>query len=84
MIKASVICVEDLGEGLEAVLGNALHVALQDVVEVRPGRLERGLHLRQDQLGLALKRRIGCDLPGLRVKRRHARDEHHVPRPGDP
>src|SRR3984957_3646432 len=64
----------DLVEGLEAVLGDAQHVALQDVVEVRSGRLERGLHLRQDQLGLALKQRTGCEFPGLRVERRHPRD----------
>src|SRR6185437_14814397 len=45
----------DLVEGLEALGGYAEHVALQHVIEVRPRRLQRCLHLFEDALGLALE-----------------------------
>src|SRR5258708_25742709 len=48
------------------------------MVEVRPGGLQRLLHLLQDQLNLALERGVDEDLAGLRIEGRHARDEHHV------
>src|SRR6202047_396415 len=48
----------DLVEGLEALGGYAEHVALQHVIEVRPRRLQRCLHLFEDALGLPLGRRV--------------------------
>ena len=48
----------DLVEGLEALGGYAEHVALQHVIEVRPRRLQRCLHLFEDALGLAFERRM--------------------------
>ena len=62
----------DLVEGLEALGGYAEHVALQHVIEVRPRRLQRGLHLFEDALGLALERRMLQELAGVRVEGRHA------------
>src|SRR6202035_845830 len=54
------------------------HIALQHMFEVRPGGLQRLLHLLKDQLNLALERGVDEDLAGLRIEGRHARDEHHV------
>src|SRR6202035_6063803 len=72
----------DLVESLEAVGRDAHHVAIQHMVEVRAGGLERVLHLGEDELDLAFERRIREDFPGVGVEGRHARDEHHVAGPG--
>jgi Domain of unknown function (DUF222) len=72
----------DLVESLEAVGRDAHHVALQHMVEVRAGGLERLLHLGEDELDLVFERRVREDFPGVGVERRHARDEHHVAGPG--
>jgi hypothetical protein len=50
------------------------------VVEVGAGRLERRLHLLEDKLGLSLEGRMGGDFARLRIERRHAGYEHHLPR----
>src|SRR6202047_3234206 len=71
-----------LVEGLEALGGYAEHVALQHVIEVRPRRLQRCLHLFEDALGLALERGMLQEFAGVRVEGRHAGHEHHVPSSG--
>src|SRR5580704_10248171 len=72
------VALVDFVEGLEPVRRDAQHIALQHMVEVRPGCLERLLDLLHDQLNLALERRVDEDLAGLRIEGRHARDEHHL------
>src|SRR5258708_22238312 len=72
------VALVDFVEGLEPVRRDAQHIALQHMVEVRPGCLQRLLNLLQDQLNLALERGVDEDLAGLRIEGRHARDEHHV------
>src|SRR5580704_502311 len=72
------VALVDFVEGLEPVRRDAQHIALQHMVEVRPGRLERLLNLLQDQLNLALERGVDGDLARLRIEGRHARNEHHV------
>src|SRR5271166_4399885 len=77
------VALVDFVEGLEPVRRDAQHIALQHMVEVRPGGLQRLLHLLQDQLNLAPERGVDEDLAGLRIEGRHARDEHHVAGAGD-
>src|ERR1700733_8916471 len=72
------VALVDFVECLEPVRRDAQHIALKYMVEVRPGGLQRLLHLLQDQLNLALERGVDEDLAGLRIEGRHARDEHHV------
>src|SRR5580698_9225189 len=72
------VALVDVIERLEPVRRDAQHIALKYMVEVRPGGLQRLLHLLQDQLNLALERGVDEDLAGLRIEGRHARDEHHV------
>src|SRR3984957_14443741 len=72
------ITLVDFVEDFETLGRDAEDVALEHMVEVRAGRLERRLHLLQDELGLPLERRVGGDFPRLRIERRHARYEHHL------
>src|ERR1700722_8274238 len=72
------VALVDFVEGLEPVRRDAHHVALQHMVEVRPGGLQRLLHLFQDQLNLTLERSMDEDLAGLGIEGWHARDEYHV------
>src|ERR1700730_15049749 len=52
------VALVDFVEGLEPVRRDAQHIALQHMVEVRPGGLQRLLHLLQDQLNMALERGV--------------------------
>src|SRR6202046_2546696 len=60
------VALVDFVEGLEPVRREAQHIALQHMLEFRPGGLQRLLHLLQDQLNLALERGVDEDLAGLR------------------
>jgi hypothetical protein len=62
------VALVDFVEGLEPVRRDAQHIAFQHMLEVRPGGLQRLLHLLEDQLNLALERGVDEDLGGLRIE----------------